>query len=155
MIAITNWGMLNVPNGNVMPSIIVQLLYFLMFNLSCTTNICKYPKNETSITANGHNCIWVNPLGIWILRFTNSENLSPANWTCSLSGWPPILHGYCLSILHFPFGTAFHTISLHRITSFSICMNIVSCRVNRDVRDIPKLLKGRSRGTRVCNVLAH
>ena len=51
------------------------------------------------------------------LIFSDSEHLSPTCGTYPLSCRPTILHGYCLGILHFPFGTAFHTICLHWSTS--------------------------------------
>ena len=41
------------------------------------------------------------------------EHLGPACGTHTLGCWLAVLHSDALSILHFPFGTTFHTICLH------------------------------------------
>ena len=46
------------------------------------------------------------------------EHLSPTYRADTLGSRLPILHGYCLSVFHFPLGTTFHTICLHWSTSF-------------------------------------
>jgi len=51
------------------------------------------------------------------LTFADSEHLSPTRGAHTLCGWPTILHGYALGILHFLFGAAFHTVRLHLFTS--------------------------------------
>ena len=53
-----------------------------------------------------------------ILALPYLEHLSPTCGTHTLSRWPPILESYGSGIFHFPFGTAFHTVSLHLITPF-------------------------------------
>ena len=54
-----------------------------------------------------------------ILTFTLSypEHLGPTDGAYPLSRRLTILHGYSLSVLHFPFGPALHTICLHFSTS--------------------------------------
>ena len=52
------------------------------------------------------------------LTFSDSKHLSAAYRAYSLSCRLTILHGYRLSIFHFPFGTAFHTVSLHQSPPF-------------------------------------
>jgi len=54
------------------------------------------------------------------LALTNSEHLRTAGRAYALSCRFSILHGYCLSILHFPLSTALHTIRLHLVTSFHL-----------------------------------
>jgi hypothetical protein len=49
--------------------------------------------------------------------FPYSEHLGPAYGTYALGGRPAVLHDYASGILHFPFGAAFHTVSLHLFTS--------------------------------------
>jgi len=48
---------------------------------------------------------------------TYPEHLGPACGTDALSCRLPILHGYASGILHFPLGTALHTVRLHLLTS--------------------------------------
>jgi len=50
---------------------------------------------------------------ILALALPDSEHLGAAFGTCPLSCWLPILHRDGLWILHFPFGTALHTICFH------------------------------------------
>ena len=54
-----------------------------------------------------------------ILTFTLAypEHLGPTYRAYTLGCWPTILHDYSLSVLHFPFGPALHTICLHFSTS--------------------------------------
>ena len=47
------------------------------------------------------------------LAFANPEHFRAAYRANPLSRRPTILHGYGLGILHFPFGMALYTISLH------------------------------------------
>ena len=58
------------------------------------------------------------------LALTDPKHLGPTCGTYTLSCWFTILHGYGLGVLHFPFGTAFHTVCLHYLTStFRFTMN--------------------------------
>ena len=58
------------------------------------------------------------------------EHLGPACGAYTLSRWFTILHGYGLSILHFLFGTAFHTVCLHfYLPPFLIMNDIVNDRL--------------------------
>ena len=43
------------------------------------------------------------------------EHLSPTCGAYTLSCRLPILHGYRLGVLHFPLGSAFHTICLRHV----------------------------------------
>ena len=52
-----------------------------------------------------------------------TQGICPTCGTYPLSRWLTILHGYALSILHFSFGTAFHTVCLHGFTSLFIMNN--------------------------------
>jgi hypothetical protein len=52
--------------------------------------------------------------------FSYSEHFGPAHGTYALSGRPAVLHDYAFGVLHFPFGTAFHTVRLHMFTSLFI-----------------------------------
>lgn len=47
-----------------------------------------------------------------------SEHLGATGWAYALSCWFAILHSYTLGVLHFSFGSAFHTIGLHVFTPF-------------------------------------
>jgi len=49
----------------------------------------------------------------YILTLPDSKHLSPTRGTYPLSRRPAVLHSYGLSVLHFPFGAAFHTVCLH------------------------------------------
>jgi len=50
------------------------------------------------------------------------EHLSATRRAYTLSRWPTILHDHGFGILHFLFGTAFHTVCLHWIyLPFDIC----------------------------------
>ena len=46
------------------------------------------------------------------------EHLSAACRAYTLSRRLAVLHGYRLGVLHFPFGSAFHTVCLHLSASF-------------------------------------
>ena len=60
--------------------------------------------------------------GISASTLSYSEHLRATHGTHALSRWFPILHGYGLSVLHFPFGTTLHTIRLHLVyLLFDIC----------------------------------
>ena len=50
-----------------------------------------------------------------------SEHLGATGWAYALSCWFAILHSYTLGVLHFSFGSAFHTIGLHVFTPFCFC----------------------------------
>ncbi len=52
------------------------------------------------------------------LALSDSEHFSAACGAYTLSRRFAILHSYGLGVLHFPLGTAFHTVSLHVGTSF-------------------------------------
>ena len=52
------------------------------------------------------------------LTLSDSEHLSTTRRAYTLSCWFTILHSYGPGILHFPFGTALHTVCLHWLTSF-------------------------------------
>ena len=56
------------------------------------------------------------------LGFTDSEHLGAAYRACALGRWFAILHGYDLSILHFPLSAAFHTITLHNLLLRDPCI---------------------------------
>lgn len=58
-----------------------------------------------------------------ILTLPDSKHLSATYGTDTLSCWPTILHGYDPGVLHFPFGTTFHTVCLHWTTSPFLIMN--------------------------------
>jgi len=62
----------------------------------------------------------VLPPMILALCLPYSEHLGPAYGTYALSGRPAVLHDYASSILHFPFGAAFHAVCLHLFTSLFI-----------------------------------
>ena len=47
------------------------------------------------------------------LTLADSEHLGSAHRAHALSCWPAIFHGDPSSVLHFPFGTALHTVCLH------------------------------------------
>jgi len=47
------------------------------------------------------------------LTLANFEHLGSAHRAHTLSCRPAIFHGYPSSVLHFPFGTALHTVCLH------------------------------------------
>ena len=49
----------------------------------------------------------------WILAFSDSEHLGPANRAYALCCWFAVLHGYLLGILNLSLGTAFDTVSFH------------------------------------------
>jgi len=55
--------------------------------------------------------ILIAPILFFTLSY--SEHLGPAYGAHTLGCWLTILHGYGLSVLHFPFGPALHTICLH------------------------------------------
>ena len=55
-----------------------------------------------------------------------SEHLGATGWAYALSCWFAILHGYTLGVLHFSFGSAFHTIGLHVFTPFCFCKVVLS-----------------------------
>ena len=52
-------------------------------------------------------------LRVSALTLADPKHLGPTSGTHPLGRWLSILHGYRLSVLHFPFGTAFHTVRLH------------------------------------------
>ena len=52
-------------------------------------------------------------LAISALALPYPKHLGPTYGAHTLSRRLPVLHNYGLSIFHFPFGTAFHTIRLH------------------------------------------
>ena len=52
--------------------------------------------------------------GISASTLPNPVHFSPTYRAHALSCWLPILHGYRLGVFHFPFGSAFHTVCLHR-----------------------------------------
>ena len=54
------------------------------------------------------------------LALSYPEHLGAACGTNTLCRRLPILHSYGPGILHFPLGTAFHTICLHLFTSFLV-----------------------------------
>ena len=54
------------------------------------------------------------------LTLAYPEHFSPTFRTDALGCWSPVLHGYRLSLFHFPFGTALHTIGLHLPTSLFV-----------------------------------
>jgi hypothetical protein len=55
-----------------------------------------------------------------------SEHLGATGWAYALSCWFAILHSYTLGVLHFSFGSAFHTIGLHVLTPFDFCKMVLS-----------------------------
>ena len=55
-----------------------------------------------------------------------SEHLGATGWAYALSCWFAILHSYTLGVLHFSFGSAFHTIGLHVFTPFCFCKVVLS-----------------------------
>ena len=55
---------------------------------------------------------------IAVLTLSYSEHLGPTYGAHPLSCRLTIFHGYALSVLHFPFGSAFHPVCLHQYTSF-------------------------------------
>ncbi len=63
---------------------------------------------------------WRELLWSSALTLAYSKHLSPTCGACPLGSWPSVLHSYSLGILHFPFGTTFHTVCLHRSTSFLV-----------------------------------
>ena len=57
---------------------------------------------------------WVSEISrMSVLALAYPEHLSPTCGAHTLGRRLAILHGYCLGILHFLFGTAFNTVSLH------------------------------------------
>jgi len=54
-----------------------------------------------------------NPSTCYYLTLSNSEHLGSAYGAHTLSCRLTILHGYGLGVFHFPFGAAFHAVSLH------------------------------------------
>ncbi len=50
---------------------------------------------------------------VFALTLPYPEHLSATSGADALSCRLSILHGYGLSVLHFPFGLAFHTVCLH------------------------------------------
>jgi hypothetical protein len=58
--------------------------------------------------------------------FSYSEHLGATGWAYALSCWFAILHSYTLGVLHFSFGSAFHTIGLHVFTPFCFCKVVLS-----------------------------
>jgi hypothetical protein len=65
-----------------------------------------------------------------------SKHLGPARWAHTLSCWPPILHGYALSVPHLSFGAALHTVCLHQSTSMLVRMTEHSLRKCQQSRQI-------------------
>jgi hypothetical protein len=59
-----------------------------------------------------------------VLAFSYPEHLSSAIGANSLGRWLTILHGNCLSIFHFPFSAAFHTVCLHLCLLFYLKLNL-------------------------------
>jgi len=51
------------------------------------------------------------------------EHLGPTCGTDTLSCWLAILHSYRLGVLHFPLGSAFHTICLHLFNLLFLLVN--------------------------------
>lgn len=55
-----------------------------------------------------------------------SEHLGATGWAYALRCWFAILHSYTLGVLHFSFGSAFHTIGFHVFTPFCFCKVVLS-----------------------------
>ena len=75
---------------------------------------------------------------LWILRLcrveltlADSEHLRTASWTYALGCGLSVLHCYGLSVLHFLFSAALHTICFHLFTPFNFILrlNHYSCKV--------------------------
>ena len=47
------------------------------------------------------------------LALPDSEHLSSACGTCTLSSWLAVLHGYALGVFHLSLGATFDTVRLH------------------------------------------
>ena len=47
------------------------------------------------------------------LTLPDPEHFRATCWAYTLGCWSSVLHCYGFSVLHFPFGTAFHTVCLH------------------------------------------
>ncbi len=62
-------------------------------------------------------------IGYWPYSITTSEDISSTQGAHALSCWPLIIHSYCLSIPHFPFGTRFHIICSPHFCSISFSFN--------------------------------
>jgi len=69
------------------------------------------------------------------LTLSNPEHLGPACGAYTLGCWFAILHRYGPSVLHFPLGTTFHTVGLHRFTSFLLGMK------SEEELDVPSFLR--------------
>jgi len=83
--------------------------------------VIDYRKDWTSIGK--YPALSVIPISkVSELALSDSEHLSAACGAYTLSCRFAILHSYGLGVLHFPFGTAFHTVSLHVGTSFLLCI---------------------------------
>jgi len=90
----------------------------------------SYLGNKLLITGNGNLTLYKTPKrkGVPFSRsaFSYSEHLGATGWAYALSCWFAILHGYTLGVLHFSFGSAFHTIGLHVFTPFCFCKVVLS-----------------------------
>ncbi len=75
------------------------------------------------------------------LALSYSEHLGATCGAHTLSCRLAIFHGYALSILHFPFGTAFHTVCLHLSTSlFASTITYLPYDVNTGVQKTKVML---------------
>ncbi len=83
------------------------------------------------------------------LTLADSEHLRTAGWTYALGCRLSVFHGYGLSILHFLFSAALHTVCLHLSAPFNFILrlNYYSCKVKnlwikKEPEEIfPRLLK--------------
>ncbi len=55
-----------------------------------------------------------------VLAFSDSEHFRATRRAYPLSCRLAVLHGYSFGILHFPLGSAFHTVRLHLVTSLFV-----------------------------------
>ena len=90
----------------------------------------SYLGNNLLTTGNGNLTLYktAKRKGVPFSRsaFSYSEHLGATGWAYALRCWFAILHSYTLGILHFSFGSAFHTIGLHVFTSFCFCKVVLS-----------------------------
>jgi len=90
----------------------------------------SYLGNDLLIIGNGNLTLYktAKRKGVPFFRSTlsYSEHLGATGWAYALRCWFAILHSYTLGVLHFSFGSAFHTIGLHVFTPFCFCKVVLS-----------------------------
>ena len=90
----------------------------------------SYLGNDLLIIGNGNLTLYktAKRKGVPFSRSTlsYSEHLGATGWAYALRCWFAILHSYTLGVLHFSFGSAFHTIGLHVFIPFCFCKVVLS-----------------------------